>query len=374
MRIAVVSDAVAPFYIGGKETRLEELTNCWSKRNHIVTVFCMIPRNAKLSKTNAGVEYKSLMSNVSLYAGRRRSILQATIFAIATLKLSYHLYKYDVVYVDHMPYLHIFPLKILCVVFRKRMVATWHESLTRVEWKDYMGRLGSIAYIVERLALKLPDKIEVVSEQTLIRLREVHNYTKPILLAGNGISLPEFSNLELDRDIDVLYVGRFVRDKNVDLLIASLKYFVENREIPKTYLVGSGPEKTRLVDVAKQENFGEAITWLDSLPHKTDVYKLMLQSKLLILPSLREGYGLVVAEALAAGCQVITTSSPLNAARFMAEEFGGKVIDPEPQELAETIQTELENWHFDAHKTRSARSKFNSWELVASRIEVLFCD
>jgi len=372
VRIAVVSDAVAPFYIGGKETRLEELTNCWSKRNHIVTVFCMIPRNARLRETNTCVEFKSLMSPVSLHVGRRRSILQATLFAIATLKLSCHLHKYDVIYVDHMPYLHMFPLKILCVVFRKRMVATWHESLTRAEWRDYMGRLGSIAYIVERLSLKLPDKIEVVSEQTLIRIREEHHCTKAILLAGNGIRLSEFSSLELDRDIDVLYVGRFVKDKNVDLLISSLKFLVKNREMPKTFFVGNGPEKTRLVNLAKQENFGEAITWLDSLPHRTDVYQLMRRSKLLILPSLREGYGLVVAEALASGCQVITTSSPLNAARFLAEEFGGKVIEPEPQELADTIQTELENWHLDEHKTRSVRSKINSWETVASRIEVFF--
>ena len=374
MRIAVVSDAVAPFYIGGKETRLEELTNCWSKRDHVVTVFCMIPTKAKFRETETGVQYKSLMSHVSLYSGRRRSILQAFLFAIATLKLSCHLHKYDVVYVDHMPYLHIFPLKILCVAFRKTMVATWHESLTRTEWRDYMGRLGLIAHIVERLSLKLPDKIEVVSEQTSTRLREYHHYTKPILMAGNGIEIPAFSNLELNRDIDILYIGRFVKDKNVDLLISSLKFLVKDGGIPKIYLVGDGPEKPRLINLANQEKFGDSITWLDSFPHRTDVYKLMQRSKLLVLPSLREGYGLVVAEALATGCQVITTSSPLNAARFLAEEFGGRVIDPEPQELAETIATELENWHFDVHKTQGVRAKINSWETVASRIEILFYD
>jgi glycosyltransferase involved in cell wall biosynthesis len=129
-----------------------------------------------------------------------------------------------------------------------------------------------------------------------------------------------------------------------------------------------------LINLANQEKFGDSITWLDSFPHRTDVYKLMQRSKLLVLPSLREGYGLVVAEALATGCQVITTSSPLNAARFLAEEFGGRVIDPEPQELAETIATELENWHFDVHKTQGVRAKINSWETVASRIEILFYD
>lgn len=374
MKIAVVCDAVAPFYVGGKETRLEELTSCWSQRNHVVKVFCMTPKNAKMKGTNAGVEYRSLMTHVSLYAGRRRSIFQATLFAISTLKLSFHLNKYDVVYVDHMPYLHIFPLKILCIFFRKKMVATWHESLTRSEWIEYMGRLGTIAHLVEHLTLKLPDKIEVVSEQTAHRLREEHHYAKPILLAGNGIRLSEFSNPELNRDIDVLYVGRFVKDKNIDLLLSALQIFVKAGKIPKTYFVGNGPEKSRLVDLAKQKELGDAITWLDPLRHRSDVYQFMGRSKLLVLPSLREGYGLVVVEALAAGCQIITTSSPLNAARFLAEEYGGKVVGPEPQELAETIRTELDSWHFDKHKTQIMRSKINSWEKVASQIEDLFYD
>ena len=57
-----------------------------------------------------------------------------------------------------------------------------------------------------------------------------------------------------------------------------------------------------------------------SLEHTRDVYGLIKSSSVFVLPSVREGFGIVVVEALACGVPVITTDHPDNQARLLVED------------------------------------------------------
>jgi glycosyltransferase involved in cell wall biosynthesis len=70
-----------------------------------------------------------------------------------------------------------------------------------------------------------------------------------------------------------------------------------------------------------------------------DVYSLIKSSGVFVLPSVREGFGLVVVEAFACGVPVITTDHPDNQARLLVEDgVTGWLCPPNGAGLAATIR------------------------------------
>ena len=92
-----------------------------------------------------GIQLHALCKKRSLYHDGRRSIAQALIFGLATLKLI--VARFDILDVDHMPYFPIFAARIVCALRRKQMVVTWHEVWGKSYWQKYVGRLAPIALL-----------------------------------------------------------------------------------------------------------------------------------------------------------------------------------------------------------------------------------
>ena len=86
------------------------------------------------------------------------------------------------------------------------------------------------------------------------------------------------------------------------------------------------------------------IKFLGFLENQDDVYALMKSSKVFVLPSTREGFGIVVIEANACGIPVITVNHKGNAARDLIEEGkNGFVCQLNEEEIAKRIMRILEN-------------------------------
>src|SRR5258708_27097416 len=81
-KIAVVADAVYPFNKGGKEKRIHEITKRLAAQGHEVTIYCMKWWKGEKVIVQDGVRLHAISPYYSLYAGGRRSILQAIFFAI----------------------------------------------------------------------------------------------------------------------------------------------------------------------------------------------------------------------------------------------------------------------------------------------------
>src|SRR4051812_29502761 len=87
---------------------------------------------------SGGVNYRAIAPRLSLYRGRRRSVLQAVVFAACCLRLLTR--RFDAIEADHMPYLQLFPLRVVAWLRRRPLVVTWHESWGPDYWRAYMGR------------------------------------------------------------------------------------------------------------------------------------------------------------------------------------------------------------------------------------------
>ena len=128
------------------------------------------------------------------------------------------------------------------------------------------------------------------------------------------------------RELRLLYVGRLVHQKGLDILIQALA------KLPPTLpwrleLAGDGPEWTRLAGLAGRFNFADRVHvrgWMDkaALP---PVYR---NADIFVLPSREEGMPSALLEAMAAGLPVIA-SKVAGASEAVIDGINGLLVPKE---------------------------------------------
>jgi glycosyltransferase involved in cell wall biosynthesis len=337
MTIAYISDAIYPYNKGGKEKRLYELSTRLAAMGHDVHIYCMQWWQGSKDRTENGVHLHAISKFYKLYSNDRRSIWQGVMFGLACLKL--FRVKFDVVDVDHMPLFPIYSVWFVCLLRRRKLYGTWHESLTRKDWTDYMGSAGLVGSVIESASIRLPDHITAGSDHTRELLIANHHRSKRIDVVASGIDSKLLNGLDPAAiTCDVLYCGRLVKDKNVDKLVRAVALIAPDNPEFRCTIVGHGIEKAHLVELIKQLKLTELINVLDPLPNAQDIYAYMKAAKVFCLPSVREGFGIVVLESLGCGTPVVTIDSPANAARDLIQDGkNGSIVALNPQAIAGAI-------------------------------------
>lgn len=116
-----------------------------------------------------------------------------------------------------------------------------------------------------------------------------------------------------------VFAGRLVPFKRVDWLIdalTDLKYLTF-----ELWIVGTGPEESAL-RVMAGNGLGDRVRWFGQLP-MTDVPAVLSQADCLVLPSVHDGWGAVVSEALMSGTPVICSDACGSAGIVRASGLGG---------------------------------------------------
>ena len=112
-------------------------------------------------------------------------------------------------------------------------------------------------------------------------------------------------------DPTIVCISRFRRYKGLSHAIRSMRYVLEKIPKAKLVIVGNG-DPTELRDEVSRTDYSRSITVLERKPNTWDPEKRVLLSKshLLLIPSVREGYGIVVIEANACGTPAIGWTVP----------------------------------------------------------------
>ena len=110
---------------------------------------------------------------------------------------------------------------------------------------------------------------------------------------------------EVDRDRTLLFVGRLVSDKGVDLLLSALVILQGRGRQPDLTIVGDGPELTTLRRFAAEHGLESQVRFAGSQPAEK-VARLMNGHRVLVIPSRwSEPFGVVAVEGIACGCLVL---------------------------------------------------------------------
>lgn len=118
----------------------------------------------------------------------------------------------------------------------------------------------------------------------------------------------------------VLYVGQLVSSKNITLL---LNAFARAASGMNLVLVGDGPYRAELAGQAGRLGLSDRVVFAG---YDKNPYKYMSRASLLVLPSKTESFGLVLLEAMACGCPVITTDCMPDPTEVVETGINGFVV------------------------------------------------
>jgi glycosyltransferase involved in cell wall biosynthesis len=367
--VAMVSDAIYPYHRGGKELRYHELTQRLADRAD-VHMYTMHWWRGPRTRAEGLVTCHAISPLLPLYVGERRSLSQPLRFAASCLRLLRR--EFDVLEADHIPFLQILPLRLIASIRGKRLVVTWHEVWGRDDWRTYLGRAGLAAWLIERLAMRLPDHILAASPQTADRLTAILRDRVPVTVAPNGIDLAEVDRACPDTATsDLVVVGRLMGHKRVDMLLDAVALLHASGRPVTCRVIGDGPERTALHARAQALGVSGAVEFRHDVQEQKDVYALVKAARVAVFPSAREGFGIAVLEALACGLPVVTTSTPDNLARHLvARSARGVVCEPSAASIAAAIRRLLDGDGAEAgeHAPPEAWLAEYSWDAMVTRV------
>ncbi|RAP52607.1 MAG: hypothetical protein BZ138_02915 [Methanosphaera sp. rholeuAM270] len=372
MKIAFVYDTAFPWVTGGAERRIYEIGSRLVNRGHDVHIFSlgywMDTKEYSSQKTIEynGITYHSVGKAMDLYTkNNTRSIREALYFArciLTNAKLS----DFDVVDCQGFPYFSCYASKLKN---RKNLVITTHEVWDNY-WYEYLGKLGFFGKIIEKGIFYLTKNVICVSQLTFNNMLKIRNPDNAAVIA-NGVNISEITYINPVEDYsDVLFVGRLIPEKNVELILNAMSTVRDVHPQAKCKIIGNGPSEEYLKELTNSLSLENNVLFEDFHDNQEDIYAIMKSSSALILASKREGFGIVVIEANACGVPVITLDYPMNAAKDLIREENGWLVDDDAKELAELICRIIEEGVSGKQRNKCREiAKEYDWNHIASLTE-----
>lgn len=227
----------------------------------------------------------------------------------------------------------------------------FHDSETKLRRKDE--------------ELLLADKIFVASQFTLKTLQKFPGKLAPIKVIPYGFP-PVVDNFQprksVNKRLKLLFVGGLSQRKGIANLFAAVD------------LIGSQVELTvvghKVTESCVPLNKAlEKHTWIPSLPHN-EILKIMKEHDVLIFPSLFEGFGLVITEAMSQGTPVITTDRTAGPDLIVHGENGWLVKAGSTEALVVAIEELLSKPEIVAEAGRAAMltAKNRPWTVYGAEL------
>ena len=177
--------------------------------------------------------------------------------------------------------------------------------------------LNYVGWLLEKiqlwlLALFFKGEIITISNSTKNEI-ESYGFRQKINLISEGVHLKPLKSLPAQEskypNFTVLFVGRLNKMKQP--LEAVKAFSIFNKECPDSQMLvaGYGSEMTEIKEFIKANKLEESITMLGRVDDKTKL-ELLQKSHVLLVTSIKEGWGLVVTEANSTGTPCLTYNAP----------------------------------------------------------------
>lgn len=202
----------------------------------------------------------------------------------------FKLVKWCDVYFQHNVSLKgIYPLLFL----RRKLLITHHGYYTRPN-----GSLGWQDFIKKNVAKYFAQNVSISSAVA-------KDLGAPSVIISNPYDTSIFNHINNEKTKDLIFVGRLVSQKGVNILLTALDILRAKNLYPRLTIIGSGPEEINLKNQISGFKLEPQVDFLGSL-RGSILAKEIGGHKILVIPSLlNEGFGIVALEGIACGCYVI---------------------------------------------------------------------
>lgn len=177
------------------------------------------------------------------------------------------------------------------------------------------------------------------------------------------VSLKKRLGLIDDRPV-LLYLSKLIERKHPDKLLEAYVSLPEPR--PYLVFVGDGPLYSKLEDMVQVDRLdGVKLVGFKNQSETTKYYAI---ADILVLPSVNETWGLVVNEAMACGCAIISTIGVGASMDIVSSGRNGVIIDcPTRTELARAIKECIDGQRF-LRMGRESQRIISSWGIKENMI------
>lgn len=311
-RILFVTESLAR---GGMETVLVSISNALVKRGFDVTILCYHPQNELKEDLDQRVHYMykprrefKLMNripHIRRYYNYRKAAWEHRVSASALYRYYVGNQKYDI----EIGFYRGPAIKIVSGSTNKqsKKLAWVHTDFRLCDQRTIVGWFQNMEEA--KSAYGKMDKIVCVSEKARQSFHEVIGYPDKTVTVYNMIPVKTIRTLSNQacpiqkRKLTLITVGRLIPDKRQDRLLSATKKLVDEGYDFDVWIVGAGRSENELKDYCT----GQKITNVIFTGMQDNPYKYLKQADWFVLTSKREGFAIVIPEAMACGLPVLST-------------------------------------------------------------------
>jgi glycosyltransferase involved in cell wall biosynthesis len=339
VRVCIAYDCLFPWTVGGAERWYRALAERLVAEGHEVTYLTRVQWQPGAEPRIPGVRVVAVSRADPLYddAGRRR-IGPPLRFGAGVLRhLARHRRAYDAAHLCSFPFFSLLAARAALAGTGTPLAVDWFEVWSRGYWEEYLGLPGGlIGHAVQRLCVLLTPRAFVFSALHERRLRDEGLRGGVVRLrglwGGDPADVPE--PRAPAEPPTVVFAGRHIPEKRVASIPAAIALLPGHR----ARILGDGPERGAVQDEVARLGLGDVVD-VPGFVDAEEVAEAMATASCLLLPSVREGYGLVVVEAARLGTPSVVVRAPDNAAVELVEDGVNGVVAPDgtPEALAAAI-------------------------------------
>jgi glycosyltransferase involved in cell wall biosynthesis len=225
----------------------------------------------------------------------------------------------------------------------------------------------------EGLHVRRAARVLTTSRYSAARAQEFYGLAKAPTVIPELIDLAEWRRLlavhpAASSGFTVLFVGRFYRRKRVDILLraaAALRHRIPDLEVR---MVGAGPCGPYLRQLSGELKLDGAVTWLGDIS-RSQLIAEYNRADIFCLPSVQEGFGIVLLEAMAAGKPIVAA----RAAAIPEVAPHGLLVEPDSEEA---LEAGIEELYRSPEKRAGLARSGARWveQFDAARVAQLFVD
>jgi glycosyltransferase involved in cell wall biosynthesis len=342
----VVYDCVYPSSIGGAEFWLRELSESLSTSGWEVT-YLTSRIGSEAPSPITGVDVIPVSSTRGLYdnEGKRRTLPALTFGMGVFWHLVRHRRRYDSVVVASFPYFSVLGARTALIGRSGSLTVLWLEAWTKGFWTQYAGEVtGRVGYLVQWLTIKASPHAIAISPHVSKRLSQSGLSSSCDTIPGLLPSrLPDsVARVGSNSTKIVVYAGRHILDKGVDLLPAIFEsVHVADPEV-RFVVASGGPMQDQIRLDMDQRGLASVVTFTGFIPQE-ELDGLISRADCVVLPSRREGFGILAASASAFGTPVVVGDFPENASadQVVSGVNGFIAQPPTPDQFAALVQQVL---------------------------------